>query len=267
VTKTATTPSWLLTREDYAPRLDRDAFVDRSIRAFLCLLGRLRSHGSPTKDSIAPVLKLASTFLLVLLSALSRSLFFVSIIGTYLLVLLCFQRGERIASVFKTGLAAGAFAFAVLLPSAFMGNAAGAIMITMKVAVSTGFVKLLSSTTDWTAITGSLRFFRVPDLFILVLDIAVKYIALLGEHSLHMLYALKLRSVGNNPDKTASLSGIAGTIFLKSKAMAEDMYAAMECRGFTGEYRVCRRISLSFIDCVFLLADVLVVAAFVATGA
>ena len=57
-----------------------------------------------------------------------------------------------------------------------------------------------------------------------------------------MLYALKLRSVGRNDGKTASLAAVAGTMFLKSKEMAEEMYSAMECRGFTGTYRAADRL-------------------------
>jgi len=79
-------------------------------------------------------------------------------------------------------------------------------------------------------------------MFILVLDITLKYITLLGDFALSMLYALRLRSVGKNDGKTASLSAVAGTMFLKSKEMAEEMYAAMECRGFTGTYRVTGRL-------------------------
>ena len=39
-----------------------------------------------------------------------------------------------------------------------------------------------------------------------------------------------------NPDKARSFSGVLGITFLKSSEMAEEMYAAMCCRGFTGEY-------------------------------
>jgi cobalt/nickel transport system permease protein len=77
-----------------------------------------------------------------------------------------------------------------------------------------------------------------------------------------MLYALKLRSVGRNHDKTASLSGVAGTVFLKSKEAAEEMYAAMECRGFSGTYRTATRQRPAIMDYVFMFANVFVLASF-----
>ena len=52
-----------------------------------------------------------------------------------------------------------------------------------------------------------------------------------------MLYAVQLKSIGRNREKATSLSGIVGTLFLRSRAMAEEMYAAMICRCFTGSYR------------------------------
>jgi cobalt/nickel transport system permease protein len=77
-----------------------------------------------------------------------------------------------------------------------------------------------------------------------------------------MFYALKLRSVGRNAGKTASISGIAGTLFLKSKEMAEEMYAAMECRGFTGEYRAAGGWRLGFRDIALGTAVALLAVAF-----
>jgi cobalt/nickel transport system permease protein len=77
-----------------------------------------------------------------------------------------------------------------------------------------------------------------------------------------MLHALKLRSVGRNAGKTASLSGVAGTLFLVSKEMAEEMYGAMECRGFTGEYRARSGLRLRSSDLVLTVATGLLGAAF-----
>ena len=34
-------------------------------------------------------------------------------------------------------------------------------------------------------------------------------------------------------------------MFMTSKEMAEDMYAAMECRGFTGQYRVHNKFKVT----------------------
>ena len=79
----------------------------------------------------------------------------------------------------------------------------------------------------------------------------MKFIIVLGGLSLDMLYALKLRSVGNNQSKYNSLSGILGTLFLRSEEMAVEMQHAMQCRGFTGEYALKKTYRFSHVDLIY----------------
>ena len=175
---------------------------------------------------------------------------------------MCLMSGPKIAKVLKTSLIAALFAFVIFLPSALWGNWPGVLAVAAKVLLSVAAAALVSATASWSEISRALSSIRVPDIFILVLDLAIKYISLLGGLVLDMLYALKLRSVGRNHDKTASLSGIAGTVFLKSKEAAEDMYAAMECRGFSGTYRVAARARLAAMDYASIIANAFVISLF-----
>jgi cobalt/nickel transport system permease protein len=246
------TPGWLLQDECYVPRGDREAFLDRSILSFLGVLalGRPQGGGERGEGRMEPLVKVVSAFIVLLLVSLTRSPLFLVLAGTGLLVILALQPGERIAAVLKTSLLVGVFTGLVLLPSVFIGRGSNLVMITAKVLVSAASVRLVATTVAWTSLSGAFKRLGAPDLFILVLDITLKYITLLGEFALSMLYALKLRSVGRNDGKTASLSAIAGTMFLKSKEMAEEMYAAMECRGFTGTYRAAGGVRLRLGDLV-----------------
>jgi cobalt/nickel transport system permease protein len=215
-----------------------------------------------TGHAVHPSLRLLSSFLLILLVSLARSPSFLAVAGTYELVLLSLQSGRRIAKVLKASLVAALFALVIFLPSAFWGNWPGVLFLAAKVLLSVAAAALVSATTGWSAISLGLSGLRVPDLFVLVLDLAIKYISLLGGLVLDLLYALKLRSVGRNRDKRSSLSGVAGTVFLKSREAAEEMYAAMECRGFTGSYRGGQRGRLGLPDLGFIAADLLLVALF-----
>lgn len=257
-------PAWLLRDEGYLPRADREVFLDRSILSFLAVLAKARSRGGKEEGGrrTEPLVKLVSAFIVLLLVSLTRSPLFLVMAGTGLLVVLALQPAERIALVLKTTLAVGAFTVLVLLPSAFWGRGSSLAMITAKVLVSVASVKLVSATTEWASLSGAFKRLGAPDLFILVFDIALKYITLLGEFALVMLYALKLRSVGKNTDKAASLAGVAGSLFLKSKEMAEEMYAAMECRGFTGEYRASARLRLGLREAALGTAVCLLAVAF-----
>lgn len=76
---------------------------------------------------------------------------------------------------------------------------------------------------------------------------------------MEMLYALKLKSIGKNDKKYLSLSGVMGNLFLKSKDMSEEMYSAMECRGFTGEYSSKIKFQFKFRDICYLVYNIILV--------
>ena len=62
-------------------------------------------------------------------------------------------------------------------------------------------MNILSHTSRWSEISKSLKLLFIPDIFIWIMDITIKYIVLLGEHSINLLYALKLRSIGIHSNK------------------------------------------------------------------
>ncbi len=261
-------PHWMVSAEGYLPGSDRDSFINRSIGSFLHLLSRFgrAEAGLGGKPSVNPGVRLGSTLLLIVLISLSHDFLFLSYAGALLLVVLSFCPAETILRIVKGSLPIAAFTFIVMLPAALWGSTARIVMITLKVLLSVMAVKLFVATTRWESILSGLRAF-MPRLFVLVLDVTTRYLVLLGELSLRLLCALKLRSVGRNSDKAASLGGIAGTLFLRSRQMAEDMYAAMECRCFTGSYPRGSAARLSVVDLIPAILSVASVLVFVMTAA
>ncbi len=258
-------PDWLLKNEEYTPLPDKDGFINKTILSLLRLLARVRTQSGYTVPlfPVNAVLKVACTFLLVLLLSLSRSYTFVFVVVTYLLLTVSMMPAKEMIKVLLVSILMALFTLLVLLPAAFYGNSYSVVMIPVKVLATIMAVNILSHSTRWDAIIGALKRFFLPDLFIFVLDITIKYIVMLGEFTLEMLYALKLRSVGRNTGKYTSLSGVAGTLFIKSREMAEDMHAAMECRGFTGEYRVYTKLKLTLYDLLYLVINAGLVFAFI----
>lgn len=251
-------PEWLFKHENYNAQFDKDTFVNKSILSLLSILSRIKTQDSAitAKYKVNAIFKVAFTFLLAVLISMSRSFTFVIVINVYFLVILSMMQVKDIVKILKVSFAMTFFSFVVLLPAVFWGNSYSVVMITSKVFATITAVNILSHTTRWDAITSSLKRFFVPDIFIFVLDITIKYIVMLGDFALNMLYALKLRSIGKNKSKYASLSGIAGTMFIKSKEMAEDMYNAMECRGFTGEYQVYSNFKFAIADFIYIMINV-----------
>lgn len=232
--------------------------MNKSILSLLSVLSRIRSQGANSKARY-PVnahLKVLGTLLLVLLVSLSRSSTFVVIVITYLLLILCTMQAREIVSVLKLGFGVTLFTFVLLLPAVLLVSGYSPIPICEKVFATVTAVGILSRTTRWDHIMSACKRFFVPDLFIFVLDSAIRYILMLGEFSLEMLQALKLRSVGKNKAKNTALSGVAGTMFLKSGEMAEELQFAMECRGFTGEYHVtASSVRLGLPDGIFCVVN------------
>lgn len=257
-------PEWLLENENYIPQADKDTFVNKSILSILGVLARIRLQDSSkaAKDNVNAVFKVAFTFILVVLLSLSRNYAFVMVINVYMLVILSTMKAKDIVKILKVSFVMAAFTFIILLPAAFWGNSYSSIMITSKVFATITAINILSHTTRWNFITAALKRFFIPDLFIFVFDITIKYIVLLGDLTLNMLYALKLRSVGRNKSKYTALSGIAGTMFLTSREMAEEMYHAMECRGFTGEYHVYNNFKFTFKDFAYIIMNVMIIFVF-----
>lgn len=257
-------PEWLLKDENYIPQSDRDTFTNKSILSILSVLSRIRNQSGyrTEKFHVSAVLKVVFTIFLIALLSISRNFTFVIVVNVYLLLVLSMMKADEILKIFRMSLIVALFTFIILIPAAFQGNYYSVIMITPKVFATVTAVNMLSHSTPWNSITSALKTFFVPDIFILVLDITIKYIMLLGEFSLNMLYSLKLRSVGKNKNKYTSLSGIAGTMFLKSKEMAEDMYSAMECRGFTGEYHVSKKNRFTFTDLIYVMINAVIIFTF-----
>ena len=250
---------WLSKNENYIPQSDKDTFINKSILSLLNILSKIKTQSGYKTDKfyVNAAFKVAFTFMLVTLLSMSRSFTFVIIINVYLLAILSLMQAEKIIKILRVSFVMAIFTFVVLIPAAYWGNGYSSVMITSKVFATVTAVNILSHSTRWNSITSALKRFFVPDIFIFVLDITIKYIVMLGDFTLNMLYSLKLRSVGRNRRKYTSLSGIAGTMFIKSKEMAEDMYFAMECRGFTGEYHSYNRLEFTFADVIYIIIKVI----------
>ena len=251
-------PEWLLKDENYIPQLDKDTFITKSILSLLGIISMIKTQSEykQNKFKINTDFKITFTFMLILMISITNNFTFIIIINIYLLVILSIMKSEEIIKIFKISFIICIFTFGILLPAAFCGNSFSSVMITSKVFATVTAVNILSCSAGWDSITSTLKRFFVPNVFIFVMDITIKYIFIMGEFSLNMMYSLKLRSVGKNKNKYISLSGIIGIMFIKSKEMAEDMYFAMECRGFTGEYYITNnRLKFSIVDFIYIIIN------------
>lgn len=252
-------PEWMLESDDYIPVEDNGNFINKSILSIMKLLSKVSGGSTKNALKVNAAIKMICAIALIVSVSLSRSLLYTFLVMAYILFKSCLLSVDGMKSVIGRSIMVGVFTGIILIPSMLMGNARNSILMILKVLVCIMEINILSQTTEWREITSSLKFFFVPDIFIFVLDITFKYIRILGEFSLNMLYSLKLRSVGKNANKYSSVSGIMGTMFIKSKEMAEDMYKAMECRGFSGEYIRPGTLKLDKYDSIYVIINLMLI--------
>ena len=257
-------PSWICESEAYEPDIDKDGFITKSTQAVLDVLAKLKwNAGKDGRFSASPSLKLCYTFLFILLTACSKNYLFSLIMTVGTILALASYPASAIRQILSGTIGAVLFSALILLPAVFMGNPQILLTIGTKVFLSVTLIGMLSVGTPWNKLTASLRAFHIPDIFIFTLDITLKYIAVLGEICMEILTALRLRSVGQNKKKAKAFSGILGISFLKSSEMADEMYAAMCCRGFVGEYKAGRKYTFRKQDIFYIFLMILVVGLFV----
>lgn len=253
---------WLLKKDKYVPKEDSDKFIDKSILSILKVLSLIKRKNKLKKGflyKINPAIKLIFMILNIIFLSMSRNFTYVIAIDIYFLLLLSLLDAQEIKTILLLSIVIPIFTLIMLIPSIIMQNTINSIILILKIFGTIMIANIFSTTTKWSHITKALKMFFIPDIFILVLDITLKYIYILGQFALDMLYSLKLRSVGKNNNKYTSVPKIMGSLFLKSNEMGEEMYSAMECRGFIGEYTYISKFKLTIIDILYCAVSIILI--------
>ena len=251
-------PEWMKTQENFIPDRGGSDFADKSTLTIVRVLSRFRlgSSGSklliPMPGCSAPV-KLILCLLLIILTSCARNMLFCYILLLGVIAALCILPSKQLLGVLIPALAGTLFSAIILIPAIFMGSPQSMLTISIKVFISVSIAGLLAATTGWNKITGGLRVFHVPNVFIFTLDMTLKYIAICSGICLDLLDALKLRTLGKAKDGHKALGGILGVTFLKTRRMSEETVMAMSCRGFEGEYPAARRGVLKKTDALYVV--------------
>jgi cobalt/nickel transport system permease protein len=96
-------------------------------------------------------------------------------------------------------------------------------------------VLILIAATPWAELSAQLRRFHIPAIFVTLLEICYRYIALVLTETASMYTAYKLRSGGMKGVAMGHMGSFVGCLFLRSAGRAERVYAAMKCRGYSME--------------------------------
>jgi cobalt/nickel transport system permease protein len=135
----------------------------------------------------------------------------------------------------------------------------GAILMILRVGVSVSLTVVLTLTTRWTDLLKGLRVLCVPKIFVTTMEMTYRYIFVLLSIVEEMFFARKSRMVGATDlkENRRFIAASMGTLFGKSQAMSEEVYASMLARGYTGEIRTINRLKFSLWDCAAIIMAVL----------
>ena len=114
-----------------------------------------------------------------------------------------------------------------------------AIIFLGRVAASVSFAVLMTLTTRWNNLLQALKTLRIPSIFVLILGMAYRYVALLVQAVQDMHIARKSRTLHYGPtgDEQRWVASRIGYLFKKTYVMSQDVHNAMLSRGFSGEIR------------------------------
>lgn len=111
-------------------------------------------------------------------------------------------------------------------------------LLFLRVGISLSLGVILVMTTPVGELFKSLRVIRVPDLFIMIMEMTYRYIMVLLSISIEMFEARRLRTVGDMPARLQreQVGSSIAALFEHSMLLADEVGQAMAARCYTGEY-------------------------------
>lgn len=141
--------------------------------------------------------------------------------------------------------------------------------IALKSWISVQAALLLAFTTPFHELVDGLRQLRLPRIMVAIISFMYRYLGVLGDEATRMSRARAARSAtvvgrrGGSIAWRARVTGsMVGSLFLRSYERSERIYAAMQARGFEGEFRHLHTRTLRAVDYIALALVVLALAAF-----
>lgn len=132
--------------------------------------------------------------------------------------------------------------------SAFGLQSAVFLLLRSEVSITLSF--LLIMTTPWMHVLKSMRVIGIPTLVVVILGMTYRYIFLMLQSASDMFEARQSRMIGKLPDKEARQLAAAtvGVLLSKSFQLGNDVFLAMQSRGYRGEVYTLDEFRLTTAD-------------------
>jgi cobalt/nickel transport system permease protein len=258
--------------------MSHSGFIERSLESFLRVVGRaLESEELAKADGLLqaldPRVKVIGFGALIVAAVVSRRIAVIlSILAVGLLLALVSR--VPIRSLARVWIGVLGFAGLTAVPAMFItpgevvyrlpllhwemtaqGIRSFAYVVARAETAATLSV-LLVLCTPWAHVLKALRALRVPVVVVVILGMTYRYIFLLLETAREMFESRRSRQVGALPghERRKMAAATAGVLLGKTVQLSDDVYMAMQSRGFDGEVRLLSEFSLKPRDYAGLLA-------------
>ncbi len=123
------------------------------------------------------------------------------------------------------------------LPSITRQGLHTAVMLIVRVEAAVSFTTVLVLTTPWTQVLNALRSLGMPKEVVMMLAMSYRYIFLLAETATQMFESRESRRVGvlRGGDQRRLVAQTAGVLMSKSLDLSQEVFLAMQSRGYRGE--------------------------------
>jgi cobalt ECF transporter T component CbiQ len=187
-------------------------------------------------------------FALALLLALASRVSVVTLLRRVWLPVLLFTGAIALPALFLTpGSAVGALPMGLRISEQGLRSAG---LLVLRVETAATLMTLLVLTTPWMHLLRALRWFRIPQEVVMMLAMTHRYVFLLGETAAQMFESRQSRTVGalNRTVRRHVTSRTAGVLLSKSVELSNEVFQAMQSRGFRGDARVLLRFEMRTAD-------------------
>jgi cobalt/nickel transport system permease protein len=242
-----------------------NSFIQRSILGALAFLKELifseeLAMRQGFLQSLDPRIKLATFLLLIVQIVLTRSILILFFLYLFCGLLVLISKINLGYFLKRTWIFIPLFALLIAIPAAMI-NVYSAIIFVMRVLVCVSFAVLLSITTKHFELLKALRFFKVPQVFVMTMGICYRYIYLFVEMIQQTFLAIKSR-VGVLVHYKSGQKIVAwsmAVLWQRCVKLNEEVYSAMLSRGYQGEAVSWNDFKIKARDWMWLVMVVIII--------
>ena len=237
-------------------------FLGKNLNTLSKMLYKIRFTRDEAEEKNTPYIRLLEFIILTIIISLSKNLLFLWIIALFFLSRLALFKGRTIISVVKRLIILCLLSFIFILPGLIFGNNVNPMLFLFRVGANLLNLSIFSATTPFPSLIKALRQLGTPELFVQTMDICYKYIYVLGNVTVSIIEAVKLRCIGMKEDKRL-VGAIIGQLYLSTDRYTRELYEAMVLRGYNLNNLRKKRLSFNRYDLLSVLRTVVLLMIFI----